>query len=246
MSFINKRAAVAALADVVTTHTRGFQNTPRRPNPAGVPKGLPPKIVNNKAPPTPLEIQEKEERARFARKTFYKTGVKWTPHPKLVNCNKVSTLESYLWNTQERLRWFRGEIADESRRSLRRSYLRTHISIHKLTEKFLINKIYRLNGELRIPKLIDYNSPWCWEKVNPYVNELNVVHRIQRSYEYPHKNILEPLARQAAVKRGEPLIDDKFAAEADFNKVQKYMARSKDRIYDVEKGQSVVVEKGSV
>eukprot|EP00461_Guttulinopsis_vulgaris_P002530 UN02531 len=175
--------------------------------PAGVPKGLPPKIVNNIQPLTPLEIQKKEEKARFARKVFYKSKVKWKPHWKLEKCNNVKTLECYLWDTQQRLRWFRGEIADEARRSLRRSYLRVHINIHKLNEKYLIQKIHELRGELQIPKLLEYNSPWNWDPVNPFVNELSVVARVQRPYPYPHKAILEPLARQQAVAEGRPLIE---------------------------------------
>jgi hypothetical protein len=208
----------------------GFQSKARRMNIAGLPKGLPPKIINNRAPLTPAEIQEKEQKQRFVVKTFYKTGVKWTPHPKLAKCDNIPALEHYLWDHHLRLRWFRGQIGDESRNTVRRRYLRTHISIHKLTVNYIESKILQLKGELAIPRLLPDNAPWYWHSRNPFVNQLNVTHRIQRSYDYPHKNILEPLARQQAESRGETLLEQTLETKADLQQVQQYMHKSVEKI----------------
>ena len=178
-----------------------FQNKPRRPNIAGEPKGLPPKIVKQEVILTPAEIQAEEEKQRFIFKRFYQSKVQWKPHPKLEKCNDVTALEHYLWDHQQRLQWFRGQIADESRRSVRRSYLRTHISIHKLNCRYIQNKIYELKGELAIPKLLPENAPTYTCQKNPYFNELKITARIPRDYDYPGKAQFEPLARQQAEQR---------------------------------------------
>jgi hypothetical protein len=178
-----------------TTQVAFFQSKPRRPNPAGVPKGLPPKIVHVQQKLTPAEIQLEEERQKYVVKEFMKTKAKWNPNPKLVQCNNVAALEHYLWDHHQRLRWFRGKIADTSRRAVKRSYLRTHISIHKKVVKYIENKILALKGELRVPKLLDPVVPHRHDNVNPFINHITITDRVPRAYDYPLKETFEPFAQ---------------------------------------------------
>jgi hypothetical protein len=163
---------------------------------AGLPKGLPPKVVQQIVKLTPAEMQAEEDRQRFVVKEFYKTKAKWTPHPKLVACNDLVAFERYLWDHHVRLRWFRGKIADTPNHDVRRSYLRTHISIHKKTVKYIEDRIFALQGRLRIPKLFDPLVPNYHDKINPFLNQIAIVERVKRDYDYPMKDVYEPLAQE--------------------------------------------------
>lgn len=170
--------------------------------PAGLPKGLPPKVVKTVIQLTTAEIQAEEERHRYIVKEFYKSKAKWNPHPKLAQCNDVHALECYLWDHQLRLRWFRGRIADKANRHVRRSYFRTHISIHKKTVKYIEDKIFALKGELRIPKLFAPLAPTYTDEVNHFLNHITLVDRPIRDYDYPMKAEFEPLAHQEKTWQG--------------------------------------------
>lgn len=169
---------------------------------AGLPKGLPPKVVKTVVKLTPEEIHAEEERQRYTVKEFYKSKAKWTPHPKLAQCNDIHALECYLWDHQLRLRWFRGKIADKANRHVRRSYFRTHISIHKKTVKFIEDKIFALKGELRIPKLFAPLAPTWTDPVNHFFNQITITERPIRDYDYPLKAEFEPLAHQERAWKG--------------------------------------------
>lgn len=181
---------------------RHFQSKARRDVPAGQPKGLPPKVVLTKITLTAADIQAEEERQKYVVKEFYKTKAKWTIHPKLDKCNDIVALESYLWDHQQRLRWFRGRIADESNRSVKRSFFRTHISIHKKNVKYIEDKIHQLKGTLAIPKLYDPLAPHYHDKINPFMNQVTIVERPLRDYDYPMKETFEPIAQQGKIWQG--------------------------------------------
>lgn len=178
-----------------TTQVAFFQNKPRRANPAGVPKGLPPKVVQIRQKLTPAEIQAKEERQKYVLKEFMKSKAKWSPNPKLAKTNDIKALEHYLWDHHLRLRWFRNRIAECSRRSVKRSYFRTHISIHKKIVRYIEDKLFALKGELRVPRLLDPSVPHRQDKVNPFINHITITDRVPRSYEYPMKETFEPLTK---------------------------------------------------
>lgn len=163
--------------------------------PAGQPKGLPPKIVHTQVKLTPGEIQAEEDRQRYIVKEFYKTAAVWNPNPKLVKCNDINALEHYLWDHHVRLRWYRGKIADKANHHVRRRYFRTHISIQKKIIRFIEDKIFALKGELRVPKLYEPLVPNHHDKLNPFMNQIKIVERVVRDYDYPMKDVYEPLAR---------------------------------------------------
>lgn len=120
---------------------------------------------------------------------------KWQPHENLLKVTDEKRLELYLKSHIRKLGWLRSKISQERKSSPLRKHFRVNIARHVKMITWVEDKLHEMRGTKRYPKLLPENMPTHTHE-NPSIQSIVVTHRVPRAYDYPGKEIYEPLVEK--------------------------------------------------